>query len=115
MVHFIDPAAPDVEVRAGRDVPAAVANRSRRKVALALGRLARHVRTVRVRLTDTNGAARGGLDKQCVVAIRLAGHPRLLVIEDIDRDWQTAIDRAADRAARSLARVAHAFFDRGSR
>lgn len=57
---------------------------------------------VSMRLSDINGP-RGGNDKRCQVRISL---PRVktVVIEDIDADIHIAIDRAIDRAGRSVTR-----------
>lgn len=57
---------------------------------------------VNVRLSDINGP-RGGSDKRCLIEVRLKGVPSV-VIEDIEADLYLAIDRAAGRASRSLAR-----------
>lgn len=60
------------------------------------------IRQVSVRLSDINGP-RGGADKRCQIALRLNGLPRI-VIEDTEADLYLAIDRAADRAGRTLLR-----------
>ena len=57
---------------------------------------------VAVRLSDLNGP-RGGEDKRCVIQLAVAGASDV-VIEDTQSDLYVAIDRAADRAGRSLAR-----------
>lgn len=73
-----------------------------RRLRFALGRFSGEITHARVRLSDTNGP-RGGVDKH--VKIQVTG-PRLghLVIEDCDSDVLTAIDRAADRAGRTVGR-----------
>ena len=53
-------------------------------------------------LSHTNGP-HGGVGKCCRVQVVLAGLPDL-VIEDIEADMYIAIDRAADRAGRTLVR-----------
>ncbi|MGB5178955.1 MAG: HPF/RaiA family ribosome-associated protein [Gammaproteobacteria bacterium] len=60
------------------------------------------VQSVRVRLSDINGP-RGGVDKCCLVEARLEGLP-LVVVEDVQSDMYTAIDRAVGRAARTVKR-----------
>ncbi len=55
-----------------------------------------------VRLSDINGP-RGGEDKRCHIEVRLRGMPDV-VIGDTDADLHMAIDRATERAARSLVR-----------
>jgi len=55
-----------------------------------------------VRLSDINGP-RGGDDKRCLIEVRLKATPAV-VIEDTEADLYVAIDRAAERAGRTLAR-----------
>jgi ribosomal subunit interface protein len=55
-----------------------------------------------VRLSDINGP-RGGADKRCLIELRLKAAPAV-VIEDTKVDLYIAIDRAADRAGRTLER-----------
>lgn len=71
-----------------------------RRVRFALARFAARVRRVRVRVADLNGA-RGGIDKRCLLDARLS--PRgSVVVEATDRDVESAVSRAADRAARRV-------------
>lgn len=60
------------------------------------------IRRIEVRLSDINGP-RGGLDKRCQIQISL---PRMrdIVIEDTETDLYVAIDRAVDRAGRTVNR-----------
>jgi len=62
----------------------------------------RRVRRVHVRLSDLNGP-RGGIDKRCLVKVRLEGLP-FVVVEDVQSDMYSAIDRAIGRAARTVKR-----------
>ena len=55
-----------------------------------------------VRLSDINGP-RGGRDKRCRLHLVMPGRANV-VIEDTRADLYTAIDCAADRAARTVAR-----------
>jgi ribosomal subunit interface protein len=55
-----------------------------------------------VRLSDINGP-RGGDDKRCLIEVRLKA-ASAVVIEDTEADLYVAIDRAAERAGRTLAR-----------
>ena len=55
-----------------------------------------------VRLSDINGP-RGGKDKHCHIEVLLIGLPEV-VIEDTEVDLHVAIDRAAGRAGRVVAR-----------
>lgn len=68
----------------------------------ALDRARHVVRQVSIRLSDINGP-RGGKDKRCKVQISLP-HGRDVVIDDLDSDLYVAIDKAADRAGRTLSR-----------
>ena len=61
-----------------------------------------HIRRVEVRLSDINGP-RGGADKLCSIVVTLENLPEV-VIEDIENDLYIAIDRAADRTSRAVAR-----------
>lgn len=74
-----------------------------RRLAFAMGRFGDRIRKVTVRFEDTNGA-RGGADKLCRIDIGLRPSGRLLV-KDVDAELRVAIDRAADRAGRSVARL----------
>ncbi len=73
-----------------------------RRLQFALNWASHDVRKVVVRLSDINGP-RGGNDKRCRIQIPLSRTPDI-VIEDTESDLYVAIDRAADRAERSLAR-----------
>lgn len=73
-----------------------------RRLGFALSSRDEYIQRVMVRLTDINGP-RGGEDKCCHILVVL---PRLtdVVIEDTDADMYAAIDRAADRATRTVGR-----------
>ena len=73
-----------------------------RRLRFALGWADDHLRQVSVRLSDENGP-RGGEDKRCRIQIAFSGTPGM-VIDDTEADLYVAIDRAADRAGRSVAR-----------
>jgi len=72
-----------------------------RRLRFALARAGDRIRVVQVRFSDVNGP-RGGIDKRCRIQVSLNG-PALVVIEDIEPGLYLAIDRAADRAGRSVA------------
>ncbi len=55
-----------------------------------------------MKLSDENGP-RGGEDKRCRVRVGVDG-PQDVVVEDVESDLYIAIDRAADRAGRVVAR-----------
>ncbi|MCW9047024.1 MAG: HPF/RaiA family ribosome-associated protein [Gammaproteobacteria bacterium] len=73
-----------------------------RRLAYALGTRDEHIQRILVRLSDINGP-RGGEDKCCHIQVVL---PRLsdVIIEDIEVDMYAAIDRATDRAGRTVGR-----------
>ncbi|PKO72388.1 MAG: 30S ribosomal protein S30 [Betaproteobacteria bacterium HGW-Betaproteobacteria-14] len=73
-----------------------------RRLRYALTRADEHVRWVALHLGDVNGP-RGGRDKRCRVRVMLKGRPDV-VIDDVETDLYAAIDRAANRAGRSVAR-----------
>lgn len=73
-----------------------------RRLRYALSRSDDRVSRVTVRLSDINGP-KGGVDKACRIEVRLAGRPSV-VIEDIQSDIYTAVDRAAGRAGRTVLR-----------
>ena len=60
------------------------------------------IKSIRVSLSDINGP-RGGIDKRCCIKVSV---PRLkdIVIEDTESDLYVAIDRATDRASRTINR-----------
>lgn len=61
-----------------------------------------HITRVNVRLSDINGP-RGGADKRCFIEVRLKRAPAL-AIEDTEADLYVAIDRATERAGRTMDR-----------
>ena len=73
-----------------------------RRIRFALGRFVGRVEGVHVRLADVNGS-KGRVDKSCRIRVRLFGLPTV-VVEEADTDPHAAIDRAADRVGRTVAR-----------
>ena len=73
-----------------------------RRLQFALSWIGDEVRTIRVALFDVNGP-RGGNDQRCRIEIPMRGLAEVIV-EDGEADLYVAIDRAADRAERTLAR-----------
>ncbi len=61
-----------------------------------------YIRKVVIRLSDINGP-RGGVDKHCLLQIVLIGLPDV-VIEDTEADMYVAINRATERAGRTVIR-----------
>lgn len=72
------------------------------RLEMALGIREEHIQRVTVRLSDINGP-RGGKDKSCRIRVNLDRHNDV-VIEDVEEDMYTAIDRAASRAGRAVSR-----------
>lgn len=80
----------------------ALRSHAERRLRFALTCCADHIQRVVMRLSDINGP-RGGADKRCHLQVVLAGLPDV-IIEDIEADLYVAIDRACDRAGRTLVR-----------
>ena len=74
-----------------------------RRLRFALARVGDRIRRVRVRLADVNGP-RGGIDKACSIQVTLNGLASVMT-EDTEADLYLAIDRAAARTGRSVARL----------
>lgn len=92
-----------IEIEA-RNFPLTQALRSHaeRRLRSALTCCGDHIRRVAVRLSDVNGP-RGGADKRCRLQVVPADLPDV-VVEDVEADLYVAIDRATDRAGRTLVR-----------
>jgi len=84
------------------DLTDALREHVQRRLHFALSRFEGRVARVIVRLSDLNGP-RGGADKNCRLQIRVHGLPDV-IIEDVEADLYVAINRAADRAARTVER-----------
>ena len=91
----------DIPAR-GFDLTEGLREHTVRRLQFALSWASGEVREVRVCLSDPNGA-RGGNDKRCQIKIPIEGNQNLLV-EDAQSDLYLAIDRAADRSGRAMAR-----------
>jgi ribosome-associated translation inhibitor RaiA len=73
-----------------------------RRVEFALGQFGEFVSRVRLNLADVNGPRRG-IDKECQMLVYLRdGH--LVKVRDVNGDFATAVNRAADRAGHAVAR-----------
>lgn len=88
-----------------KDLPASsdLSQHLERRLGFAIGRFGTRVRSVWARLSDENGP-RGGIDKRCMLQAR-GQALGLVTVEESDSDLRAAIDRAADRLSRSLARA----------
>lgn len=86
----------------GMSLSEAIRLYAQRRLRTALGRYRDALASVQVRLSDINGP-RGGIDKHCVIEVR---GPALvpIVVRERDSDLYAAIDRAAARIDRTVAR-----------
>ena len=80
----------------------ALRSHAERRLRFALTCCDDHIQRVAMRLSDINGP-RGGADKRCHLQVVMAGLPDV-VIEDTEADLYVAIDRATDRAGRTVRR-----------
>lgn len=84
------------------DLTDAIKGYIEQRAAFALGWNPDGLLKINLRLADSNGS-RGSMDKSCQVVLRFKGK-KDLVVEDTQTDLYLAIDRALERASRSLAR-----------
>jgi putative sigma-54 modulation protein len=87
------------------DIFKAVHRYIERRVRFSLSRFGQRIRRVNVRIFDLNGP-RGGTDKCCRIAMRLVSSDAV-VVQEVNSELFTAIDRAAERAGQKLARKVH--------
>lgn len=73
-----------------------------RRLGFALSARSEYISHIKVNLSDINGP-RGGVDKRCQIMVVLPKLPDV-VIEDKEVDLYVAIDRAVDRASRTVDR-----------
>jgi ribosome-associated translation inhibitor RaiA len=71
-----------------------------RRLGFALGRFGESVGDVIVQFSDGDGTD-GGIDQRCQIQV---GLPRSVKVEETGGDLFVAVDRAADRASRAVAR-----------
>ena len=80
----------------------ALRSHAERRLRVALTCCDDHIQRVVMRLSDINGP-RGGEDKRCHLQVVLTGLPDV-VVEDTEANLYIAIDRATDRARRTVVR-----------
>ncbi len=86
----------------GFSLTGALRRHAERRLRYALSSFDENIQRIVLRLSDINGP-RGGLDKRCRLQLALVGLQDLVVV-DTQSDLYVAIDRASDRARRTLAR-----------
>ena len=92
-----------IDIRAhGFELTAGLRDHAERRLHFVLDWARHDVSKVILRFTDINGP-RGGNDKRCQLRIPMT-RTREVVIEDTSTDLYVAIDRAIDRAGRTLER-----------
>ena len=91
----------DIQSR-GFSLTEALLSYTRKRLLTAMSYCSGHVNRVAVRLTDINGP-RGGADKRCHIQVALTGIADV-VVEDTEVDLYAAIDRAINRARRTVFR-----------
>lgn len=84
------------------DLTKALEAHIKRKLEYAFSRIQQHVMGITIYLSDINGP-KGGCDKQCRLQISLA-KKEVVVIKDMQTDLYDAIDRAIQRAGRTVTR-----------
>lgn len=73
-----------------------------RRLQFAMSRVQGRVLRIKVRLSDVNGP-KGGVDMRCHLQICVGGLPDV-VVEDTETDLYDAVNRAVERAGRTLRR-----------
>lgn len=80
----------------------ALRSHAERRLHFALASCSDQIQRIIMHLSDINGP-RGGKDKHCHLQVILDGLPDV-VIEDTETDMYVAINRAVDRAGRTVVR-----------
>lgn len=92
-----------IEIRSqGFSISEALQRYSERRLGFALRKFSKDVGRVTVRLSDLNGP-RGGADKRCQITASVLPS-QAVSLQAVDADLYAAIDRAAARLERALAR-----------
>ena len=72
------------------------------KIKFALTRYGQRIRVIEISLKDINGP-RGGLDKQCIIKMKI-NQFKTLVVDDVSSDAYEAISACTQRAKRRIER-----------
>jgi len=91
----------DIQSR-GFSLTDALLKYSEQRLLFSMSYFSINIKRVVIRLSDINGP-RGGTDKRCHLQVVIPGLPDV-VVEDTEADMYAAIDRAMDRARRTVAR-----------
>jgi ribosome-associated translation inhibitor RaiA len=70
-------------------------------IANAFDRFSKHLTRIEVKISDENGDKNSGLDKRCVIEVRLKGMQPLVVTSHGDT-IENAVDKAMDKMKTSL-------------
>lgn len=95
------------------EVSDALYTQAERRLRFALGRFGSRVLQATVLVSDANGP-RGGIDKHCRITVTLSS-ARQVMVEVMDADLSSAVDRAAGRSGRAVARELERQHDYASR
>lgn len=87
----------------GFELTQALQDYTHKRLSYAVSFASEYIQRITVRLSDINGP-RGGEDKRCKLVLKMQGMPSV-VIEDTESNLYAAIDRAVERAGRTLARA----------
>ncbi len=75
-----------------------------RRLSFALKKFNTDIERIEVSLSDENGP-RGGIDKRCLIVVKLLRSLGRVTIEDHGKDFFTVVSRAADRISRAVSRA----------
>ena len=93
----------EIEIRIqGTDLAEVIRRYAGRRLRFAVGRFAPRVGRVMVRISDINGV-RGGVDQCRHITVEFPPRGQL-VVDQVDADLFTAIDRAGERIGQALRR-----------
>lgn len=87
----------------GEDPAGSVRGYAERRLRFALGRFSDQIGRVHALVEDISGP-RGGLEKVCRIRAEVARSGHFVFQESVETTLQTAIDAAADRIGRTVAR-----------
>lgn len=92
-----------ISVEPAHHLPVAIVEAAHTHAAFAFTRFTPHIRSVTVRIADSNEPS-GGAGQRCSVTVRLVHRDQDVVVESADADRLSAVARTMTRAARAVAR-----------